>query len=298
MIMNIRNILLLVLLSSLFGLLLTGCPSSTGGGNGDVDNDSTDLSGVEGEGEAEIIYLADAPTRDAEELMDLVRSIGMEFMVQLGYDRTGIQPTVVGEISHTVESWVWGVDFQSILGMVGTVLVRVDTQEVEGFYAYPEFAPLVSNPTDELPVFTMEALEISEPEYRVLDWATQPGWITFRRYAQVGDHEVGIGMTAIVSEPGLGQLIEIHMVTYDPPEEFSLNIDEQSAIDEAVNYIGDESLPIESVDLVYVPDRAKNSVPKYFCWEVRLGEFFVYVKCDDGTVIVEPNGPTFPIFGV
>jgi len=275
-------------------LLVSGCNETQQEIEEVPDTELQETNDVQTDGEEPM--LVGASTYDADELMEIVADLALEFLHDFGIEDEGLHPTVIGEIMHSPLKWIWAVDYYTPTLPIGAIFVRVDNETVVGFKPFvDQEAPMISEPGDPMPTFIMDYLDMEYPEYRTMDWLAEGGKIIFRRYREVDGYEVGIGNVIIYFEPDLYRLMDLNFDTLEPPDEIIMNFDEQAAIEAAAGYLGDDTLTPIGTELVFVPIRIDPAIPTYFCWEVRFEGHHLYVRCDTGEVLTSGGGSEFPI---
>jgi len=214
---------------------------------------------------------------------------------ELGYDTSKMVVITYEEIFRSAEMWIWSVDLDSENVPVARALVRLDLNYVEAFDAFPELAPQAVGPGEEQPNLTAEAIGFSEMGYRPQPWLSRPGIMIYRKHVSIGEWNVVVGNFMVRYLPETGVLIAVNRFENEPVDGFEMNVDRDAAIEAAAAHLDIPGSTPAQVGLIQLQDGPSRFTDLNIYWEVKFDAGFVYVRCNDGNIMVSNIGPSEPM---
>jgi len=294
--MKLISRLLSLLVIPLLVTFLVGCPAQ----NPTPDDSDTDEPPPEA--------AADVPTDESEDEVrippvtqmisnpeEFTQTIAMNFAEKLGYDTSQLYVIEQNEVFKDDAFWLWTVALEGDNGPVATAYIRADLGRVESFDSIHDFAPLAVTPGEELPNLTVEALDLDEWGYVPAPWVSLTGNTVYRKRVMISGHDVTISNVLIRYNPEDGTLIGVNWNELEPIDEFDMNIDSDEAIEAAAQYIEEDSIVPDNMDLIQLQDGASRFIDVNVYWEVTYNGMYVYVRCRDRYILINQAGVHAPL---
>lgn len=280
----------------------------------DADDSDVDITeevpeaGTDGEEQSQVIEWQTPDTsalpfeRDSDPATDVnfeaipeVIDLAMDFAGKLGYDSSVLYVVEQREIIHMDDQWLWMLAIDGENGPVAMVEVRQDLMLVESFTPFAEFAPQAMEPGGDLPNLTVEALGFTELGYEHAPWVSEPGRTIYKKRMPIGEWSVCIGNIIVRFIPETGALLGVERFENPPVEEFTMEVDEETAISIVAEDVNTPDLKPVNVDLVQIQDGHSLSTDMNVYWELKYELGFIYVHCGDGTIAMSTMGPSQPL---
>lgn len=279
-IMKIFKNYILIILICTFLMILVGCPLPA---QDNQDSGGTDIAGGQG---------GNTPSgTDGRETTNSGISIGqlpIEMLVKLGYDESEL---VVGneELLPGDDRLVWSLAIENVEGPLASAVFDEDRSIVEWlrFETPPDnTAPSVVRPGDDLPERIAEALGFADMGYKPMqDGIGEHGISEYRRYETSGDWEICFSRISIYVKPDEKKLVSINWLEYEIPEEISVQIDRDEAIEIVAALFGDTGFTPSRIELIIFQFGRSPILDVVLVWEIVTDMGPLRIRCDDGAFL-------------
>jgi len=292
---------LVFLISALSVILLMGCAQQNPPADSVSDEAaSEEVTGTEPASEESTHESAAEPeippvTQTVEDPEQFTEDIAMNFAEKLGYDTSELYIIEQNELFKSDEFWFWMLTLEGENGPVATTYIRADLGMIESFDCIHDFAPRAVPPGGEYPSLTAEALGLVDRGYSPAPWVSDTGNTIYRKHVPISGHDVTVSNVLIRFVPDDGKLIGVNWNQLEPIERFEMNIDSEQAVDKAAEYLEEETIAPDNLDLIQIQDGPSRFTDLNVYWEVTSDHRYVYVRCNDGHISVNLAGINVPL---
>lgn len=276
---NNTHYILIILISTLL-MIMVGCPLPA------QDNRDSGGSGIAGEQDSNTPSGTDE--RETTNSGIPIGQLPIEMLVKLGYDESQLV-VASKELLPSDERLVWNLVIDDVDGPFASAVFDEDRSLVEWlrFETPPDdTAPSVVRPGDDLPERVSEALGFDDMGYKPMqEGIGEQGVNEYRRYEISGDLEICVSRISIYIKPDEKKLVSINWLEYQIPEEVSVQIDRDEAIEIVAELLADSSFTPSRIELILFQFGRSPIVDIVLVWEVVTDMGTLRIRSDDGAFL-------------